>query len=271
MKTQSITPLENIRERNSERKRRLSGVPATDIEAHEDIDILTSALEAVLSVLEERDKWSRISLAVAEKSEDPVRGSVLATEANHALQQSRQIVEAMEDVLGRSRRSVEINVPSGRLIVADDLRSVPLFDIDTPYDRRGHMDLDALAEMQARDTNAAYVFVSNSCPSVVRKERGVLEVVTPDWGNEDEPALALGETVVAEICTDLWATMMTDYQHWLDNGGPQIDISSDDGRFTLIDVPPGRYRWTMFAHVPGFEFHGEGRSTYARLELIEPL
>lgn len=269
MKPMNIAQLDKVKDRNTERKRNLSGTPGPQIEAHEDVDLLAAALEAVLTVLAERDKWATMSLAVAEKTEDTQRAYILAADAAQKLEESRQIVDAMEDKLGRSRRSVEITVPSGRLIAADDLRSVPLFNIETPYDRRGHMDLDVLAEAQARDTNAAYVYVGNSSPSVLRKPDGSLEVVSPEYGDEDEGLLHEGEVPVASICTDLWATMMTDYQHWLDQGGPAVETDGSWSKFTVIDVPAGRYRWTMYSHVPGFDMDAEGRTTYARLELIE--
>lgn len=267
MRTTNIALLDEVKDRNTERKRNLSGTPGPQIEAHEDVDLLAAALEAVLTVLAERDKWARVILDLAQTTKDKERASILAADANHRLDDSRQIVEAMEDKLGRSRRSVEISVPSGRLIAADDLRSVQLFNIETPYDHRGSMDLDLLTESQARETNAVYAFVGNSCPSVLRKKDGSLEVVSPEYGDEDEPLLHEGEVPVADICTDLWATMMTDYQHWLDQGGSPVQ--PDGGKFTVIDVPAGRYRWTPFSHVPGFDIDATGRITYARFELIE--
>jgi hypothetical protein len=81
-----------------------------------------------------------------------------------------------------------------------------------------------------------------------------------------------GENMVAEICTDLWAAMLTDYQNWLDHGGPDISTANEHfavEKFTVFDVTPGKYRWTVYSHADGFDIHAQGRVTYARLELIE--
>lgn len=165
----------------------------------------------------------------------------------------------------------EISVPSGRLLASDDLREVDHFNIDPPMSVNSGFGLNAWAELLAEKANIAYAFVGNTCPTVIRTSDGALEVISPSLDEEtDEPELNVGEIPVAEICTDLWGTMLTDYQNWLDHGGREIgDPSEEDA--TIFDVTPGKYRWTVYSHRLGFDTHGESddRVTYARLELIE--
>jgi hypothetical protein len=167
---------------------------------------------------------------------------------------------------------VEIDVPSGKLIAADSLCSVPHFNVEPPLSINYGVGLDAYAVLLAKRANANYAFVGNSSPVIARQADGSLEVISPEWGDFDEPVLNAGETIVARICTDLWATMLTDYQNWLDHGGPDIGTANDAyalEKYTVIEVPAGRHRWTVFSHADGFDMHAAGRVTYARLERIE--
>ncbi|MGY4541352.1 hypothetical protein ACVWY0_001261 [Arthrobacter sp. UYNi723] len=167
----------------------------------------------------------------------------------------------------------EITVPSGRLIAADDLRSVEHFNIEAPLSINSGVGLDVLAVLTAQQANTAYAFVGNTSPMVTRHADGSVEVVSPDWPDDaDIPVFKDGENMVAEICTDLWATMLTDYQNWLDHGGPDISTANEDfaiEKFTVLDVTPGKYRWTVYSHADRFDIHARGRVTFARLELIE--
>lgn len=168
---------------------------------------------------------------------------------------------------------VEISVPSGRLIASDDLRSTKHFDIEPPFSINYGSGLDAWAKEFAARTSTAYAFVGNTCPSVTRRNDGLIQVVTPAWSDEDEgSAFNDDEAVVAKICTDLWATMLTDYQNWLDHGGPEVAAANAEYAFdtyTVFDVTPGKYRWTVYSHSDRFDRDSLERVTYAQLELIE--
>lgn len=166
----------------------------------------------------------------------------------------------------------EIDVPSGKLIVADNLGRVDAFNIEPPMSIMTGAGTDAWAQLMATQANTAYAFVGNSCPSVIRTASGALEVITFAWDEEDRPVLNEGEEKVGWICTDLWAAMATDYQNWLDHGGPDIAVANEPyglDVFTVIDVTPGRYRWIAYSHVDSFDMDARGRVTYARLERIE--
>ena len=213
-------------------------------------------------------RFADMHLRAAESATDSAVTERVRRFAAMEHKQAQDVIDTIEDTLRRTRCTVEITVPSGRLIAADSLLSVEAFNIDAPWDRNANIDWNAYSELLAKQVNTGYAFVSNSCPSVVRQVDGSLEVVSPEYGDNDEPVLRDGETVVAGICTDLWATMITDYQNWLDQGGRTVS-PGEDSRFTLIDVRPGRYRFTIYSHAAGFDCDSFGRITYARLELIE--
>lgn len=167
----------------------------------------------------------------------------------------------------------EIDVPSGKLIVADNLGRVGYFNIEPPMSINTAAGTDAWAQLMATRANAAYAFVGNSCPSVIRTADGALEVMCLGWDEESDSPLQLneGEEKVGWICTDLWAAMATDYRNWLDHGGPDIAVANKPYSldvFTVIDVTPGRYRWIAYSHVDSFDMDAAGRIAYARLERI---
>ncbi|EMY33555.1 hypothetical protein D477_014176 [Arthrobacter crystallopoietes BAB-32] len=168
---------------------------------------------------------------------------------------------------------VEITVPSGRLIASDDLRKVGHFKIEPPMSINYGAGTDAWAQLFAKQANTAYAFVGNTCPCVTRQADGSVEVISPAWEADTyKPVFLDGENRVARICTDHWAAMLTDYQNWLDHGGPDISVANDGfaiQAFTVFEITPGRYRWTVYSHADNFDRDAYGRVTFARLELIK--
>lgn len=165
---------------------------------------------------------------------------------------------------------VEIPVPSGKLIAADDLRAVPHFEVETTQSINYGAGLDAWTRRFAADAQVAQAFVGNTCPSITRQSNGRLVVVSAAWDEmTDQQQLIDGETIVASICTDVWSTMLTDYDHWLNHGGPTVDAANEPyalKKFSLIDVEPGLYRWTVFSNDDSFDIDAIGRVEYAHLE-----
>lgn len=167
---------------------------------------------------------------------------------------------------------VELSIPSGKVIISDDLRKPKHFDIESPLDLYSD-GLDEWARMFAGQVNVGYAFVGNTCPTVTRLSDGGICVVSGEY-DEDTDVVALedGETEIFTICTDHWAAMITDYQNWIDNGGPTIERANEGyglQKFEILDVTPGRYRWTAFSHSDSFDTHAVERNVYAQLELIE--
>lgn len=165
---------------------------------------------------------------------------------------------------------VEIAVPSGKLIASDDLRMGPL-EVDPQQSLNYGAGLDAYSQLFSK-YNVAYAFVGNTCPKITRNSEGLIQIVSLDWNkNTRESILTDGEVAISSICTDVWATMITDYDFWLACGGKTVEKANEDysvQKFSVIEVTPGKYRWTVYSHADDFDSDASGRIVFAKLELI---
>lgn len=151
---------------------------------------------------------------------------------------------------------IDLAVPSGRIIVADDLRPVydPEMQPDPGYNSvAGQVQFTHL--MAA--VGCAYGPVGNTSPSLVRVGDGRYEIVSFD---EDE---GYGQETLASICTDLWAYSIADYDHWLSQGGDSEDLEFLD----VVDVEPGVYHFTHLTGLRGFDDE-TWPTVYATIELL---
>lgn len=165
---------------------------------------------------------------------------------------------------------VEIVIPSGKLIASDDLRQ-GILDLEPQQSINYGAGCDAYARLFSQ-YNVAYASVGNSCPRITRNSDGLIQVMSPYWSAKTGAIFEEDEEVVAVICTDRWATMITDYDFWLAMGGKTAEEANKEFNsetFFLIDVTPGKYRWTVYAHSDGFDRDVTDRVVFAKLELIE--
>lgn len=158
---------------------------------------------------------------------------------------------------------VEINVPSGKLVVADSLRDVYDPRCDWPiYASYGTV----LGQHQVVVENArlgcAYGAVGNSCPGIYELSPGSYVIANPemDWDADDEVPLSLGGKQVASICTDLWAYSLADHDDYVSKGG---DVEYADG---VIEIPAGRYRLTHHTGEKDFMGDTSGEVVFAHFE-----
>jgi hypothetical protein len=161
---------------------------------------------------------------------------------------------------------LEIDVPSGKLVIADSLGPVfyPESVSSINYGRGQH----EMALKYAEDYNVASACVGNSCPTITQQTAGSYMVVSLDLDEEDNPAFENGEKEVAHVVTDSWSVELTDYQNWLDNGGEELPEGASH-RYTLLSVTPGKYRWTVKCHAEGWDHADFDRAEFATLELVE--
>lgn len=167
----------------------------------------------------------------------------------------------------------ELNVPSGKIVVANDLR--PWFPIDEKWS--DIMTRDGVVEhtLTYAQVGLAHAYVQNSCPSVFRDTHrpdlytiGVHDAETWDstiqaYVPNPEPC-PWGEEV-ASITTRLWWYSICDADefqrrkdyYWLDE-------TEDDELYTIVPVRPGVYR---FRHTKSFTGHG-GHYWYSTFEWI---
>lgn len=167
---------------------------------------------------------------------------------------------------------VEIAVPSGKLIISDDLRKAPLFEIDPQQSINYRAGCDAYSKLLAEKVNVAYASVGNTCPRITVNADGLIQIVSLDWTKETGVLFEEGEVEEGQLSTDHWAAMATDYDFWLACGGKSVEEANAKYSFEthyVLDVAPGKYRWTVFAHSADFDSDLPGRHVFANLELIQ--
>jgi hypothetical protein len=172
---------------------------------------------------------------------------------------------------------VELAVPSGKMIVTDDLRPVFDFDLLNYNSLAGQAEAQQIMAVQG----CAYGPVGNSSPSLIKTGDGTYVIASFDdeLGPEDEGYVA-GEQL-ADICTDLWAYSIADLDHFVGTAREKFAAASDKERVkllqrdlfswavqpgdpreridqlgwtvTIVDVAPGVYRFTHHTGEAGFD------------------
>lgn len=190
-------------------------------------------------------------------------GADLGYEINLVQKLVRIIGEPCEFPGGMKEYSVSIDVPSGVLVVDDDLRGYfpPTKDHYVNHTIGIHDTSQDFADM-----DMIHMFVGNSCPSIFRAEDGnSLLVGNNSYDDDDVSGEELGtdETKVGGICTDLWWASLADVET-LKNTGKFTD--DDLERLDTITVKPGRYRATSYFHHSSYD-----APLYFKVELLSEL
>ncbi len=156
-----------------------------------------------------------------------------------------------------------LEVPSGKLIVSDDLR--PVFD---GFDHDGFASYNSVLGQQQvieafAEQGCAFGPVGNSCPTLwqtgedtyVVARKPWAEGLDDPWAYEDDVLAPEGARKLASVCTDLWAYSIADLEHWLSKGGtlvPKYDKKTGETTMqpeswadTIVEVPPGTYEFTF--------------------------
>lgn len=149
---------------------------------------------------------------------------------------------------------IELHVPSGRIIVDDDLR--PIYDADMDdLDYNTALGQGKYVEAMA-EVGCAYGPVGNSCPSLYRTGDGTYVIANSGYDQETDDEIPFDGEALASVCTDLWAYSIADYDDWVSKGGVV-----DSWTQTVVDVEPGTYRFT----------HHTGERTFDRDDYTKPI
>jgi len=166
----------------------------------------------------------------------------------------------------------ELNVPSGKIVVANDLRELfPLpeaedFDINTTLGCAQ----TALAYAAA---GMSHAFVGNTCPGVYKCSDGSFKIANEpqeeEWNGEkyvpiDPPPVFDGEHM-AGICTDLWWYSIADNDEF-ERRVKHFKIKRKNFNIKVIAVRPGVYRFRHDEEARGHE--GPGETVYTRFEWV---
>lgn len=157
---------------------------------------------------------------------------------------------------------ITLAVPSGKLIVTDDLR--PAWDwrdedLTASYN-------SALGQHQAIMTMAAagcaYGPVLNTSPGLFRTGGDCYVIATPGFDPDpDESLVPAGWQELATTCTDLWAYSIADYEDWQSRDWDRGDRARRCKQDTIVDVTPGTYQFTHHTGERGFRYpHDTGEA-----------
>ena len=151
----------------------------------------------------------------------------------------------------------ELNVPSGKLVVANDLRGLfPLEDDDFDINTTRGCSQTALAYAA---NGMSHAFVGNSCPGVYKCGDGIFKIANPPSDEEFE-----GERV-AGICTDLWWYSLCDHAEF-QRRCKRFKQKADGFSVAIVDIKPGVYR---FRHDEEARLHdGPSECIYTRFEWV---
>jgi hypothetical protein len=183
--------------------------------------------------------------------------------------------------------SISLDVPSGRIIVTDDLR--PIYDVPDEYsdDTPGYNSAagQALHVEKMAAIGCAYGPVQNTSPSLVRTIEDHYVIVSFDSESEAD---AFSGDPIARICTGLWAYSIADFDDFLRRAKALLELGSDDDRggdlfawvadgadltrtpfgVSVVDIPAGSYLFTHHTMRADFDFDGEWPLVYADVKKI---
>jgi hypothetical protein len=169
---------------------------------------------------------------------------------------------------GMPAYSIDLPVPSGKLVIANDLRR--LFDDEFKVaalkkGMGGSFNFDLNTAMGCRQVfetygslGMAHGFVGNTCPGVYRVDENTLTLsmvkCEEDFGDVIKAEIP-GEHV-AGVCTDLWWYSIMDYDKYVEKAGKEPDRHCN-----IVDVKPGIYKVTHRTHL--FDTYANATDHYA--------
>ncbi|MFJ6438829.1 hypothetical protein [Streptomyces sp. NPDC091416] len=158
---------------------------------------------------------------------------------------------------------VTLEVPSGKIIVTDDLRpiyAVARAELASYNSIVGQAQyIKAMAEI-----GCAYGPVGNTCPGLYRTGDDSYIIASPEYDYDDDEKPSLPESdCIANICTDLWAYSIADYDDWKRRGGNPATLGWSDN---VVEVPAGTYQFTHHTGERDFDRDAPGTVIYAHIE-----
>jgi hypothetical protein len=130
---------------------------------------------------------------------------------------------------------IELNVPSGRMVVENDLRKwwkvIGNYNVNTPLGC-------CQTTKKYAEVGMAHAFVGNTCPDVYHIKSDRLAIGISDYRTQRNPIK--NTRSVASICTDLWWYSIVDYNDFRSRGL--------DSPTATVKCRPGVYRFRHLYH-----------------------
>ena len=160
---------------------------------------------------------------------------------------------------------ITISVPSGKILVTDDLR--PVYDCERgPFiTLNSSLGQARLVEAMAA-IGCAYGPVGDGDLGLYRTGPDSYIIARPDYDRDGEPSLP-EDTLLAGIVTGLLAYSIADFEDWKARGGDpeRLDWNWTD---TVVEVNPGTYRFVHHSEAHGFNGDSAGTVVFAHVERI---
>lgn len=157
--------------------------------------------------------------------------------------------------------SFELNVPSGIMIVANDLRChfciLGEYDINT---RIGRVKTTKAVEQ----IGCAYAFVGNTCPGVYRVDENTLIIAEPGHDEENNREIEPRGEHVAGIVTDLWWYSIVDGDEFKRRG-----CADEGNEVDQVPVKPGVHRFTHYQHLD-HDADDQKPHVFTKIEWVRP-
>lgn len=163
--------------------------------------------------------------------------------------------------------ALEISVPSGKLLVTDN------FGDHFVPEGKNEGESAFMHNLAVRHMNEYKIATAriDDFPKMIKNPDGSFVFTTLD----EEDTVLDGETIIKYNETGLYdySVEMMDYGNWLEKVGTNLEGNRN---YSLIDVEPGLYLWTVYSHNQEFYeiFYEKNpdlnkRRTYAKLELVK--
>ncbi len=158
----------------------------------------------------------------------------------------------------------ELNIPSGVMVVANDLR--PQFDFFGDFDIGTQKGL-AQTTLAMAEIGCSYAFVGNTCPGVYKIGYHAYTIASSHWCEDTEKETLPDGEQVASITTDLWWYSIVDKDEFL-RRFPESKLKGVD----LVSVKPGVYRFEHYMLLRR-DFHiyeNPAPFVFTRIEWVRP-
>ncbi|SEM77716.1 hypothetical protein [Streptacidiphilus jiangxiensis] len=157
-----------------------------------------------------------------------------------------------------------LNVPSGKIVITDDLRGVYGWDLETIGDYNTAAGQDRAIRSLAA-AGCAFGPVGNSCPGLYRTGPDTYVIATPGYDEDEGDEQLAGAERIAGIVTDLWAYSIADVDDFTARGGSVADLG---WTADVVDITPGTYQVIHHTGEAGFDHDAPGALVFAHIQRI---
>jgi hypothetical protein len=164
--------------------------------------------------------------------------------------------------------TIRLNVPSGKIVINDDLR--PVYD---GYDDTHRKFADYTSDLGVAQVieefakqGCAFGFVGDAWPDLFQTGEGEYVLANCGWDEElDGPRTPEGWTRLAGVDGAIWSYSIADFGDWVARGG---DVKNLDEDAEIVRIPTGTYEFTYHGGERGFDRHAAGTVIFTHIKKV---